>query len=428
MRPVLLLLAAAACGTPDSRPEEPVGVQVTGCSDPTLWTAPTPETSELRWYVGGHSGCAPPQYPLHTAGLQVAEYDVLENEDTTCWRVTAAAPGSGWTAGQEFSTTGPIGPRMRIAGFERPVTVEGRGVRADGELVLAIEPATVQLDEPVVVATDAGAAIGIATTELWSEADAVHAFGKRIPTDPVLATTARERTGWSPTTIHRTAAGIVRRLWRREGTEVTFTDFVIAPAGTRVQMGSYPFAFVVDQQLIILGSQGTTTVVKFRIPLAAVPTEVVAAWDTIFLHIGNEIVQYNYTTGAMKSLTVGEGRLLPVATEGVLFFDGTTFTPVGLSTPPMLVHDQAFTPMPEELAALGTPAGLYVGYLFGENGILAGDNSSSSPPGPRFLSFADLFGAGSSLGGVAVDGRGYLIKHADGSGEVYETNYSLDCE
>src|SRR5688572_6663575 len=115
----------AAPGSPDAHV-----ALVTGCDDPTLWSAPALEPADVRSSVGG-GPCTPAQYPLHLAyvgwspdGPQPPSEE-WSRLDRTCWRVVEASPGSGWSAGDQLAG-GRDGVALLLAGFGATVTLEGR--------------------------------------------------------------------------------------------------------------------------------------------------------------------------------------------------------------------------------------------------------------------------------------------------------------
>ncbi len=414
---------------------------MSGCDDPALWSSPALAEADLVARIGGDA-CAPAQLPLHRVGLA---FDSPGNGDVeqgraiagVCWRVTEASAGSGWAAGQEFSTTGI--PSMHVMGFARPVTIEGRVLLEDGRIAYAIRPSTIELAAPAVREPAASTAIAVMASDAWAERDAVHLWGERIPTDEVLdAGSIRVISGsgsrTDPITLHRVGANVVLRTWSRTNGQIVYSDLVIGQ-GTRARMTKWGHGVVVDNELAIVGldSSNDNAIVRRRITLDAEPSEIVEDGGSVYVHVPGMIVRYDvYRDGAL-TLMVGDGGVLLPPFLGFYpsFFDGTSFHQVVISSTGMLeLYPTGFTPRAEDLALIGTPIGELDGILFGEHGLLATDGRALGQPlpaGPRVATYAELFGDG-QLGPVSVDNAAYVITHADGSAELYQAPYQGYCE
>ena len=86
------------------------------------------------------------------------------------------------------------------------------------------------------------------------------------------------------------------------------------------------------------------------------------------------------------------------------------------------------TPRSEDLAAIGTPRGVYHGVIFGERGLLLAVDASSDLRGPRVATFADLFGdPDARLGAIAADSSAYVIRFGDGSVKLYDAPFIDYC-
>jgi hypothetical protein len=67
------------------------------------------------------------------------------------------------------------------------------------------------------------------------------------------------------------------------------------------------------------------------------------------------------------------------------------------------------------------------GIVLGERGLLAAIDAGSTVPGPRFASFAALFGDG-TIGPVSADSAAYVIARGDGSAALYRAPFVDFCE
>ncbi len=431
----LTALFVAGCGDdgPSMSPmPDAGGVQVSGCDDPNLWTAPalTPATLYPRLTGGPCSGA---QYPLSTIELGASArgpYNVdYPRLARSCWRVVDASPGSGFTAGQTFEaeSSGVI----TLAGFARPVTLEGRVLYDDNTIVMAVEPRTIALDEAIILDGDASAVIDVMTREAWAERNAVHAWGERIATDELVDATAYPRAPAYPFTLHSTASGFVRSSWWKSGTTVEHVDLALGP-GTRGRIAEYGEAIVVDSTLLLTDYDGTTPVVRHRIPLMAEPSELVGTYRGAILHVGNLLVHYSISSTTdmpvVRTFVVGAGVLLPAWGEAGYFFDGTRFHRI--DTYPDLGFDEqwSFSPRADDLAKLGAPIAVHHDVVFGDNGLLARLDASDPRPGPRFASAADLFGDGAHIGPIAPESAAYLVRRGDGTAAVYAAPFVDYCE
>jgi hypothetical protein len=347
----------------------------------------------------------------------------------TCWRVVDASPGSGWTAGQRFGGEAG-GVDMNVMGFARPITVEGRVLGDGGSLLFAIEPETFALDKAGVLDAAASTTIAVASAKAWVEPDALHFEGARIPTDEILDATTIPIFRQGPITVHRTSTGLVRRQWWGTGEQPQFSDVALG-AGTRARIANFGKAIVVDSELLIVGSAAGGETVLRRIPLGAEPREVVGNLGSVTLHMDGALVEYDDTAATVRSLTVGDGVLLPtVGPQRPMFFDGTTFHTVGLGATSLELDDLgSFTPRPDELAAAGAPVAVLHGFVLGEHGFLAAVDATTTVAGPRFASYADLLGEpGARIGPVATDSTAYVITRPDGSAALYNAPYLDYCD
>jgi hypothetical protein len=424
--------ALVGCGgDPETPSPDAEGVRVTGCDDPSLWVVPALEHAQLRAEIGG-GPCSAAQYPLHrvfvswspTRGVSTEEREQI---DRTCWRVTAAAPGSGWAGGEAFAGGRDGGP-ITVMGFARPITVEGRVLRADGTVAFAVDPDAIALDEAVVLDGDAVATTAVMSPEAWVERDAVELWGQRVATAEVLDATVFPFASPAPFTLHDTGSGLVRRSWWRDNGELQYADTDLGP-GTRARIAKFGAAVVVDDELLLVGHDGDVVIVKQRVQLDGEPVELTGNYYAVTLHVGGALAQYDYATLTARSLPVGDGVLLPANGDGPpVFFDGATFHTLDPSARPLAFDAAAaFTPRPEDLAALGAPVAVMHGIVLGERGLLAAIDAGSTVPGPRFASFAALFGDG-TIGPVSADSAAYVIARGDGSAALYRAPFVDFCE
>ncbi|NVB81686.1 MAG: hypothetical protein HOV81_25045 [Kofleriaceae bacterium] len=431
-----LLLGLAGCddrdGESNTQPDAG-GVQVSGCDDPAVWTSPVAHVAEGTVDVGAHDdvlGTA--QFPLRTAFLGLnPKGDPFEYEyGRVCWRVTEASPGSGWTAGQTFSST--TTPAMNVIGFARPVTVEGRVLATDNTLVVAIEPTKIELHAPVIVEPAASAVIAVMSADAWAERDAVHLWGQRIPTDEVLdAASIRTRCGNSadPVTLHRVGGTMIRRTWSRRSGSIEYTDLVIGP-GTTGRLTTLGNAALVDNELVIFGYAGQDRIVSQRIALDATPLEMVEDGYDVTLHLPGELVSVRLFAGTSATLPVGDGALVSASRLPPFFFDGTSFHRISRSNTSLAFEQQVYTPGAEDLARLGKPVAEMDSVFIGEGGFLATNfwqPWEAVTPGPGAATFAEIFGDG-HLGPLSSDNAAYVVVHDNGSAELYAAPYSGYCD
>ncbi|HEY5922404.1 MAG TPA: hypothetical protein VIV11_12070 [Kofleriaceae bacterium] len=413
-------------------PDAPVGVRVTGCDDPNTWTEPAlTRVSLWAQRKGGH--CNGVQYPLSQVpigGKYHGVYDVDHKRlGQSCWRVVDATPGSGLMTGQEFTLTRTVN-HISLAGFSRPVTLEGRILYDDGTIVMEVEPGTVALDPAIIVEPDASNVIAVMTRDTWAERNAVHMWGQRIATDEVVAATASPGLPSNPITVHRTASGFVRSTWSNYPT-LHRDDLALGP-GTRARIADFGRAIVIDNELVLIRDNVATPFVRMRVPLATEPLEIVGHigdyGSTVTLHFEGSIAQYAIDASGIlltQSLTVGSGALVAATNEAGYFFDGTRFHRLA-SYPHLGFHTwRSFTPRAEDLAMLGAPIEIVDDVVFGENGLMLTLDTSSTQPGARFASTADLFGPGTRVGPVAQIAA-YVIRRDDGTAAIYAPEYE-DC-
>lgn len=347
--------------------------------------------------------------------------------DRACWRVTEAAPGSGWTAGQAFTVEGAQGGTISLVGFERPVTFEGRVLRADGRIAFAIVPTAVQLDAARTLAPDAGALVAVMSREAWAERDAVHVWGERVSTEEVVDGTAHSL--GQPVTLHRAASGLHWRGWGRDAGAITWSDVALG-AGERALLGHHGYAVAIDEELLLIGREGEDEIVRHRVPLGAPPRALIAdAYYDAVAQLDDAIVGVDRASGATRALPAGEGRLLPGGRDSApVFFDGTSFVPLDRSGEGLaFAESMRFAPSAEHLAALGTPLAVMHGVVLGERGLLLAGGEGSEVAGPRFASIADIFGDG-RLALIGGDDITYVVERADGSRVLYEAPYTDFCE
>ncbi|NVB81112.1 MAG: hypothetical protein HOV81_22135 [Kofleriaceae bacterium] len=406
-------------------------MQVTGCDDPTVWTAPPLRAGRISSEVGV---CDWTEHPLSTAFLGWGPADgTLSPEEqaqlaggTGCWRVVDAQPGSGWTAGQQFTEYGPLtGFDVYLMGFNRSVTFEGRILYADGTVAFATDAASVALrDLPKVLEADARDVIAVMSPEAWAESNAVVLWGQRIATDPVVDGIDRESGPLAgPRTLNRTADGLVVRLWRNDGNgTITHVDTLLGQGTTARFVGSE--SVVIDDELLFLGVDNGVAIVERRFPLGGEPLEAVLALGGVMLHMNGALVSYSRTDGLVASRNVSDGVLI----RGPRFLEDTTFHALRVSQGSIeYEHIGSFGATQEELAALGKPLGIGTGNIvFGANGLLSGYDRDASPPGPRFAPFSDLVGDG-HLGPISAGARAYVIERADGTAVLYEPRYFGTC-
>ena len=404
---------------------------MTGCDDPALWAASGLEVVDVTIDVGGPP-CDGVQFPLYRARIHwYLDFGRPPDPDPpriglTCWRVTDASAASGWTIGQMFASDGDTAS-LYMKGFAQQVTVEGRVLRDDGRILFAIAPHALALDPPMIVEANAGAVVAVMSDKAWLEADALHWNHVRIATDPVLDGTRLSHD--APVdllfTVHRSATGLVHRSWTSTAAGIATTDVALG-SGTRARITKDGRAIVVDSELLLLGYQGDTTIVRDRIALGAEPLEVDGESVHTIVHTDGALVTYNNMTSQVTSLAVGAGVLLPTGLNGrASYFDGETFHSFDSNRLAFDV-DATFTPRPEDLAALGRPVTV-AGVVLGENGMLAAVDRSSAVPGPRFASYAELFGEG-TLRIVATDAHAYVIERADGTATLYRAPYGHWCD
>ncbi|HEY5925300.1 MAG TPA: hypothetical protein VIV11_26635, partial [Kofleriaceae bacterium] len=410
-------------------PDAAVAVFVTGCDDPAVWTATALGTAELRPEIGG-GPCSPAQYPLHRVVLSWSADGVdLDQHDRTCWRVVDASPGSGWTAGDQFTHVKPgPPPMMYIKGFERPVTVEGRVLRDDGALAFAIAPQTIELAAARIREPNAGAVIAVMSPEAWAEPDAVTVWGTRVVTDEVVGASAVPGGTTAPVTLHRTTDGLVRRTWSRVNNQPVSSDLVLGP-GMQARIAAWAAAIVVDREVLVIGQQNAMPFVQKRIPLMTDQFEMVGHVNSVTLHFSGLLANFDYFSNLVRSLGITGGVLLPSDHHSAPFyFDGQTFRQLEISQTEIGFDDVGtFTPDPAQLAAIGAPVAVLHGIVFGELGLLAALDKTSTVPGPRVASYAELFGEG-RLGPIATDTAAYVIKHEDGGAVLYEAPYVDFCD
>ncbi len=439
MRFVAITLALAACGegrspSPDAAPDPIVGVVVTGCDDPSLWSVPAVFDGRTYAYVGG-GACSPAQYPLHQAWVGWSDRGDLFNEerdriDRTCWRVTSASAGSGWTAGDTL-TGSHDGMAMSLTGFDSTVTIEGRALRDDGTVMLALEPDEMKLDPAVVLDPDAAETTVVLSTQQWVERDAVHFHDIELATDEIVDASGFPGTQASPATIQRTADGFVYRTWTTANDQLVVADEVELGTGTRAFAVKYNAGAVVDSEVLFLGREmnsETTTIVR-RVPLAAAPLEVVGNYYFMTLHLPGSLVASRRFSTDMQSISVGDGTLLPVPRDDApVFFDGAAFHRVEWSQTGGTLAE-VFTPRAEDLAAIGTPRAVMHGIVLGERGLLLAVDGATETAGPRVATFADLFAdPDARLGPVAMDSAAYVIRFGDGSAKLYNAPFIDYCE
>jgi hypothetical protein len=429
--PLTVAVVVAGCGPGSSPAPDAAGVRVTGCDDPAAWTAPALGQATLSPETGG-GPCSPGQYPLHQVALGYFGSSGQAELGRTCWRVVDAAAGTGWTAGQEFSAPHDAAA-MNVMGFGRTLTVEGRILGSDGTVLLAVEPKTFSLDKARILDADAASTIAVASADAWAEPDAVNLLGVRVATDEVLDATARAIGAPTPVTIHRTASGLVHRTWWGTAGNPQYRDLALGP-GTRARVAASGVWVVIDTELVLVASDGSgTEVVKQRLPLGAEPREVVGTFYNVTLHMDGELAEYQSGAAGVtsRSMVVGDGVMLAtVRGDPPMFFDGTTFHAV-VRTASALEFDasRSFTPRPEDLAALGAPVAVMHGIVLGENGFLVAQDATSTVPGPRFASFADLLGdPGAHLGPVSADSAAYVVTRGDGTAALYNAPFIDYCD
>lgn len=422
---VIGIVLFAACG--DDRPaspDAPSGVRVTGCDDPSLWEAPALEEGRLYALVGGEP-CGPVQYPLHRAVVGWYPTDDTPADDRidrTCWRITDASPASGWVAGQTFTGDGD-GASISMTGFGSSLTLEGRVLRDDGTVVFALPGDAVSLRPSHVLDTDASATIAVMSPRTWVERNAVHAFDLEVGIDEIVDASGMPLFDAGPTTVHRTASGFVYRTWRRVNDQLLYEQVALG-SGTRARVAKFGAAIVIDSELLFVGNENNVD----RIALGAEPLEITGNYSVAMLHSPGTLVAYLNHGTQMRSLSVGDGALLPVPRDDApVFFDGTSFRrPDFFSSPPTL--GPSFTPRAEDLAAIGTPRSMFYGIVLGDEGLLVAVDGTEEILGPRVASYAELFGDPTArLGPISIDGKAYVIRTDDGA-MLYEAPYEPFCE
>lgn len=152
-------------GSPDAPADAPLETFV-GCDDPRIWEAAALETGPSV-EIGGEA-CSPAQYPAHIVGLGARSTYALLGEEAgrivrSCWRVVAAHPESGWDIGRVLESASPW-IHVHAIGHERPVTFEGRLIRDDGAVRVAVRDAVVVLDPPRVLDEDLRELVAIGRT------------------------------------------------------------------------------------------------------------------------------------------------------------------------------------------------------------------------------------------------------------------------
>jgi hypothetical protein len=221
---------------------------------------------------------------------------------------------------------------------------------------------------------------------------------------------------------------VVKRSWYTQGGEPTYLETALGP-GTRAQIGAFGRAIVVDTDLLITGKDSAGAPTLRRIPLGAEPRALIGNYYRATVHLDGMLVQYDYVSTDMRSMSVGEGVLLPTFGDAPpVFFDGTTFHPLFSGPGALRFDDGDFTPRAEDLAALGAPAAVFHGVVLGEHGFLSATDATATVQGPRFLSFAELLGTDGRLGPVAVDSSAYVVKHEDGTAALYSAPFNDYCE
>ncbi|NVB85651.1 MAG: hypothetical protein HOV81_45220 [Kofleriaceae bacterium] len=437
-----LLVTLVGCD-PDGRPAmvtpDAPGPLEARCDDPAVWTSPALAAAELEVVIGGDP-CERAQLPLHRvlltwAGERPVEVEEDQQVGRVCWRVTEASPGSGWTAGQEFSSVGSA--EMNLVGFSRPVTVEGRALLEDGRIAYAIAPKKVELAAAAIVEPAASTVIAVMGARGRVERDAVHLWGQRIPTDEVLdaaslRTFAGEDMG-DAITLHRVGANVVRRVWTRRDNQIDYTDLVIGP-GTRGRITKWGNAVLVDgTDLVILNYDNAShgMVVKRRVTLAAEPTEFLEDGSSVWMHVPGMIIRAGLFEDDLHTLAVGDGVIVPtIEYFASYFFDGTTFRAIQQPYPEIELAPVGIEPKAEDLARIGKPIATIEGIVFGESGFLSIDGLQSgwpAPFGPSSASYADVFGDG-RLGPLSIDNATYVIERDGGSAELYQAPYYGYCE
>lgn len=433
-----LLLAGCYCShsvepddaapPPDAPAEDAAPpVFVSGCDDPALWSAALPEVE--AWFSVGGEPCTPPQYPLHVARLfwDATEGPSPEAISRTCWRVTAAAEGSGWRVGDVVSgggvsgggvsgggASGDPGGQVAIVGFERPVRFEGRLIGADGRAVVAVREGEVAL-APLRRVAESADVRAIVHERLWATADSIVANGEPEPIGAFVDVTAdRWRLfilrggpdGWTLDAVGRDGAAsptplgeASRARLARGGAAVGLDDVVWARPLDDVHEVSLPGP---PDELVVVSSNVCGTL----------------ADGGLFCH--------STRASETRVSSLGSGRL--VQGEGAPYlFDGETFH--GIAFPgdaPDLDPARSFRPAAADLAAIGAPIAVYDGVVIGTEGFLDA-RSDDGRPGPRFALLDDVMAAG-TITAWGADEATYAVRHDDGTSAVYRAPFENFCE
>lgn len=417
---------ASAIDAADAEVDAALPVFVSGCEDPRLWSTELPSV-ELQALLGG-GPCSPPQYPLHVVSLgwpihPGAPGPALEDVATSCWRVTAAADGSGWRVGDTFEG-GPHGLGLAaIIGFERPVRFEGRVITNDGRAALAVAEGEVQLDPLRAVSSEARGEVGgevraIATESFYATSEAVHLEGEVTPVAPFADAAALST--YFLATLRRDPAGV----WVHEsfGRLAASSETPLAPAA-RALLARGGAHVALDDELWILEVDGPR-----RVPLPGPPISLLSGYGYLCgLLAGGELFCHDQVEHELHSRLVGEGRLVTAAPlDPPYFFDGETFHGLSRDDPTAFDPARSFRPVPEDLSLIGEPLAVQHGVVIGTEGFLDA-RPPDGRPGPRVARLDDVMEPG-AITVWGADQASYAVRHDDGTTAIYRAPFIDFCD
>lgn len=406
-----------------------------GCDDPDIWEAAAIE-DEPSVGIGGEA-CSPAQYPAHVASLSARNtYALLGDEQVrlvrSCWRVVAAHPESGWEIGRIVESSAPW-LHLHVIGHERPVTFEGRLIRDDGAVRVAVRDAVVALDPPRVLEADLRELVAIGSTERTvGTTELSLARARSISVNGVERPTAGE-------VIGATATPSSALLWlERVGTELFARRYLGYPeprvlsvslgSPVEAQLAHRGAVVLLERRELVFLEQEDWTVAR-RVTMPADVAEVVAGWPAVLVHAAGEVVAFDGAGEELGRLAVGTGRLIPGPAnhdQPSYWWDGTRIVAIDATEALAFDDSRAIALSTEERATLGEPIAVGYDAVVGTEGFVSWRAYDAGSPGPRAVSARALYGG--PITHVAADTLSYAVMRLDGSASLYRVPFIDWCD